>query len=314
MSSFFVKDSQGTCGARKQIEFSRSYEKGKSFNCTEFVKGETYYNNDFVQEFVIYEGCLYACVKETRETPGLSDDWKLVVRSADILDITAAIDDNVGTPNVEITTSVEGLDKRIHLEFFNLKGERGEQGIQGEKGDKGDKGDQGIQGIRGPEGPRGPKGERGATGAKGEQGERGQVGPRGVAGPKGEQGLPGPQGIKGDPGERGERGEKGEKGDSNFGIGTSAPIEGGSINDIYLDLSTGIFYKYNNDWVEIGRISIDSPNINLENYYTKEEVDGKFESIEFPEVNLTNYYTKEEVDSKIESIDFPEFNLDWQDD
>jgi hypothetical protein len=75
MSNFFTKNFHDTCKTHGgQIEFSRSYKKGKSFNCTEFVEGETYYNNDFIQEFVIHEGCLYACVRETREIPGASED------------------------------------------------------------------------------------------------------------------------------------------------------------------------------------------------------------------------------------------------
>ena len=75
MRSFFVKKGQPS-GENNctPVEFPRSYKKGKSFNCTEFVEGETYYNNDFVQEFVIHEGCLYACVRETREIPGASED------------------------------------------------------------------------------------------------------------------------------------------------------------------------------------------------------------------------------------------------
>ena len=148
MHSFFVKNqSQESCNTRDSIEFSRSYKKGKSFNCTEFVKGETYYNNDFVQDFVIHEGCLYACVRETRDVPGASDDWKLVVRSADLVDATASVDNKVGTPKVVVTTTAEGLDKRFHFDFFNLKGERGLQGIQGEKGEQGERGPQGEPGT-----------------------------------------------------------------------------------------------------------------------------------------------------------------------
>lgn len=156
MRSFFSNSSaQESRQCSRSVEHSRSYEKGKSFNCTEYVKGETYYNNDFVQDFVIYEYCLYACVRETREVPGTSEDWRLIVRSTDLLGATASIDNKVGTPRVEITTTGEGLDKKFHFEFFNLKGEKGDKGL---KGDKGDRGEQGIQGIQGD---RGPKGESG---------------------------------------------------------------------------------------------------------------------------------------------------------
>ena len=110
------------------------------------------------------------------------------------------------------------------------------------------------------------------------------------------------------------KGEKGDSGNGNFEVGDSTPDIPGFANDVYLDISTGVFYKYADSWVEVGRISIDNPDLNLENYYDKSEIDSKFNSIDFPEVDLSEYYTKEEVNSKIDSIDFPEFNLDWQDD
>ena len=197
MHSFFVKNqSQESCNTRDSIEFSRSYKKGKSFNCTEFVKGEIYYNNDFVQDFVIHEGCLYACVRETRNAPGASDDWKLVVRSTDLVYATASVDNKVGTPKVVVTTTAEGLDKKFHFDFFNLKGERGLQGIQGEKGEQGERGPQGIQGVKGPKGEKGDKGEKGEKGEKGDrgiQGIPGEIGPMGPQGSRGEKGETGPQ-------------------------------------------------------------------------------------------------------------------------
>ena len=276
MHSFFVKNqSQESCNTRDSIEFSRSYKKGKSFNCTEFVKGETYYNNDFVQDFVIHEGCLYACVRETRDVPGASDDWKLVVRSADLVDATASVDNKVGTPKVVVTTTAEGLDKKFHFDFFNLKGERGLQGIQGEKGEQGERGPQGIQGVKGSKGDKGDKGEKGEKGEKGDRGiqgipgEIGPMGPQGLRGEKGETGPQGPQGEKGDKGDtgaqgpqgetgaqgerglqgeigpQGEKGEKGDKGDCNFEIGTAEPTQSGTSNDIYLDIETGTFYRFN---------------------------------------------------------------------
>lgn len=52
----------------------------------------------------------------------------------------------------------------------------------------------------------------------------------------------------------------------------------------------------------------EAPDLN--NYYTKEEVDEKVGSIDIPEVELDDYYTKEEVDNKIDEgvsgITFPE--------
>ena len=71
-------------------------------------------------------------------------------------------------------------------------------------------------------------------------------------------------------------------------------------------------------YISLEQINIGSGgNINLSNYYTKEQVNAKLDvlseridSIEIPETNLEDYYTKEEVDSKIDSIEIPETNLD----
>ena len=58
--------------------------------------------------------------------------------------------------------------------------------------------------------------------------------------------------------------------------------------------------------------NIDTPNIDLSNYYTKSEtpskneVDELIENIDVPNVDLDDYYTKSEVDELIESIEIPE--------
>ena len=70
-----------------------------------------------------------------------------------------------------------------------------------------------------------------------------------------------------------------------------------------MNITTGIFYKYNTSWEVVGQISV-SGSADLENYYTKSEIDKKFNNIEFPETDLTNYYTKLEIDKQLE----------WQDD
>jgi hypothetical protein len=49
------------------------------------------------------------------------------------------------------------------------------------------------------------------------------------------------------------------------------------VNDIYLDINTGNFYKFSNVWENVGQISINGSDINLENYYTKPEIDEYIE-------------------------------------
>lgn len=76
MDSFFNKSLELTqkelvskIVCSKHVDVSRSYEKGKGFYCSEFQLGENYYNNDFLQSFVIYKNNLYACVKDTSDVP-----------------------------------------------------------------------------------------------------------------------------------------------------------------------------------------------------------------------------------------------------
>ena len=122
-------------------------------------------------------------------------------------EITADIDDGVGTPSVDVYTSGPDTEKSIRLVFRNMKGEQGEQGPQGEQGE------QGIQGETGPEGPQGPRGYKGEKGDKGNKGDQGE---------QGIQGVQGPQGAKGD---KGDKGDKGNTGDA-AGFGTvSASVD-----------------------------------------------------------------------------------------
>ena len=228
---------------------SRSFHRGKSFRCWDWDenKERTYLNDEFYQDFVMYNGSLYVCINTTTEKPGLSKDWRLVIEQ---------LEGRIFLPTVD-------LDGNLTWDLW-----------------RGDFTTHSVN-IKGP---------------KGEKGDRGEIGPQGIQG------------------EKGERGEKGDSGNGNFEVGNSIPDISGFTNDVYLDISTGVFYKYTDSWVEVGRISIDNPDLDLENYYNKTEIDDKFNSIDFPEVDLSEYYTKEEVNSKIDSIDFPEFNLDWQDD
>ena len=50
-------------------------------------------------------------------------------------------------------------------------------------------------------------------------------------------------GIKGADGAKGDKGDKGESGNGNMEIGEGDPINNGYLNDVYLDLKSGTFYK-----------------------------------------------------------------------
>lgn len=103
-------------------DFSRDFKQGVSFRCRLFELGTEYRNDDFVQDFVLFNGSMYMCtVESTTDAPGESEDWVLVVSKGD-------------------------------------KGDKGDQGIQGPQGIQGE---QGIQGVQGEVGPQGPKGDSG---------------------------------------------------------------------------------------------------------------------------------------------------------
>lgn len=152
---FFVHDHLAGEGSEKFFThcddhgFSRDFKQGVSFRCRPFELGTEYRNDDFVQDFVLFNGSMYMCtVESTTNVPGESEDWVLVVSKGD-------------------------------------KGDKGDQGIQGEKGEKGDKGDVGEQGPQGEIGPQGIQGIQGIQGEQGVQGVQGEVGPQG---PKGDSG------------------------------------------------------------------------------------------------------------------------------
>lgn len=89
-----------------------------------------------------------------------------------ITDATATIDNNIGTPDVD----VEVEDGTLKFSFKNLRGQQGPQGPKGDTGAQGPKGDTGAQG---------PAGEDGAPGAKGDKGDTGATGPAGQDGADG---------------------------------------------------------------------------------------------------------------------------------
>lgn len=60
---------------------SRDFSKGKSFNFSTWNPVETYNNDSFKQDFVTYDGNLYACmISNTNKTPGTNSRyWTLVL-------------------------------------------------------------------------------------------------------------------------------------------------------------------------------------------------------------------------------------------
>lgn len=157
MSNFFFSDKQSKTNKSNNTSYSvfdkcathtesRDFKQGVSFRCRPFEYGITYHNDDFVQDFVIYNGSLYMCLAESvTASPSESTDWLLVLNSGP-------------------------------------QGEQGPQGIQGEMGPQGPQGIQGSQGEPGAIGPQGPQGEQGEQGPMGLQGEQGIPGEKGQDG------------------------------------------------------------------------------------------------------------------------------------
>ena len=77
-------------------------------------------------------------------------------------------------------------------------------------------------------------------------------GPQGEQGVKGDTGPIGPQGLRG---EKGEKGDKGASGNGNLEVGKIDPSNPGQVNDIYLNLTTGEFFKWKNKWESIGKVT-----------------------------------------------------------
>lgn len=157
----------------------------------------------------------------------------------------------------------------------NVAGVPGEDGEKGEKGDpftyddftaeqlealrgpRGYTGPQGIQGLQGPEGPQGPRGNTGATGA---------------------QGLRGEQGIQGEKGDQGPKGDTGPQGDPGVHVGYDAPTDDSLI------------------WID--PTTVDEDNTLATVAFVGSYVDNAIAGVETGDVDLSGYYTKEEIDNK----------------
>ena len=216
-----------------------------------------------------------------------------LINEVDNINISATKEDDVATI---IVTKKDGTTETVEV----YDGEIGPQGEQGPKGDKGDTGSQGPQGIQGPKGDTGPQGIQGPKGDKGDTGSQGAVGPAGATGPQGPKGDKGDKGDTGSQGPTGPQGPKGDKGDPGLTqqevqdlidasieelgelgftptVVQTLPTQDIDIHTIYLVPKTGetgdVYDEYvyiNNAWEHIGSTAVD-----LSNYYTKSEVNGK---------------------------------------
>lgn len=76
-------------------EFSRDYSKGKSFSFSKWSPAVTYTNDVFKQDFVNYNGDLYACIKtNTNSEPDKSPYWYLVVEKIPATTLFPEIDED----------------------------------------------------------------------------------------------------------------------------------------------------------------------------------------------------------------------------
>jgi hypothetical protein len=99
---------------------------------------------------------------------------------------------------------------------------------------------------------------------------------------------------------------KGPKGDTGVYIGSEPPVDDDIAvwvnpeGEASAELATKAYVDE-----KIEGIEVDVPDVDLSNYYTKEEVDTAIDNIEIPEVpdvDLTGYYTKEEIDDIIANL------------
>lgn len=268
----------------KNVGMPRDFSKGKSFNFSEWNPIETYVNDSFKQDFVTYEGNLYACIKNnTNSIPGTCKCWLLVLEKLAGITFTPIIDSE---GNLSWTTYV-GAEVPEPVNITGPQGVQGPQGIQGEKGDQGEKGEQGDIGLQGEKGEDGKstydlwietgnkgsiedfleslKGEDGKTGTDGEKGETGlsayQIWLN--AGNVGSE-LDFLEDIKGPKGDQGEKGDAGKDGASVVILGTLLSKE--DLTAIYsADSKFGDGYLIGQDlWVFQGS---DEPSTSLDVYH-----------------------------------------------
>lgn len=98
---------------RDRILESRDFYKGKSFNYSEWTSGRKYFNNDYIIDFVSYNGALYACKYDHFSTnpPSQEDsNWTFVM---------------AGTPGKNGQVYVPKYDDKTGLLSWELKDDIG---------------------------------------------------------------------------------------------------------------------------------------------------------------------------------------------
>lgn len=193
---------------------TRDVNKGKSFRFSVWSQSVEFYNDDYIQDWVQYDGALYVCLNTNiNEIPSNSSNWQLVISG-----VTGPIgpQGEMGgyfTPSVDSNGNLSWTNNmELHNpETVNIKGIKGNDGKDGAIGPVGPEGKQGEQGPIGPtgvglqflwdgtrlgvkredqldytfmnlaggQGPVGPKGSTGATGQQGPKGNKGDKGDRG---------------------------------------------------------------------------------------------------------------------------------------
>lgn len=132
---------------------SQDIYKGTSFKFSgEWAPGVHYFNDEYIIDFVTYDGKLWVCARNNFSSEGnmpsdRSRYWDFVLGSI------PGKDGVIPTIGPNGNWFVDGIDTGYSASGTKGdKGDIGPRGEQGEKGDKGDKGDIGLQGVQGEQG------------------------------------------------------------------------------------------------------------------------------------------------------------------
>ena len=252
MSNFFAKNqtipAETQCGTGffrecdNVEEFHREFYRGKSFwldpTKQPWSKDLIYYNDDFHQDFVIYNNELYVCINtNSGSIPGSNSDWTLAVPQ---------IEGKAFYPTVD-------EDGNLSWELYESQDLPTTMNIKGDKGDKGEPGDSAsINNVTAS--------ITNTTGIP-------NVSVKTTGTPLSRSfafEFRNLKGDKGDKGDKGETGAKGESGNGNFFVGREAPDSDlkGFLNDIYLNMATGELFKFHNgEWMLTGQFIMEASDI-----------------------------------------------------